>query len=92
MIKYDRLWKTMKERGVSQYDMYTYHNISRSQLDRFRKNKNAQLYTLDKICSILNCKIEDIVEIIPDGQKLNNGISLSTSEDADENNTDHHTI
>ena len=37
MIRYDRLWETMKQRGVSQYDLYTHHNINRSQLDRLRK-------------------------------------------------------
>ena len=39
MIRYDRLWETMKQRGVSQYDLYTHHNINRSQLDRLRKTK-----------------------------------------------------
>ena len=66
MIKYDRLWETMKKRGISQYALYTYYGIDRSLLDRFRKNKNIEIYTLDKICTILDCKIEDIVEHLPD--------------------------
>lgn len=68
MISYEKLWKTMKERGVSQYDLYEHYGISRSLLDRFRKNLNVQVLTLDKLCSILHCRIEDIVEYIPDGQ------------------------
>lgn len=68
MIKYDRLWKTMKERQISQYDLYTYYEISKSLLDRFRKNENIEIYTLDRICTILDCNIEDIVEHIPDSE------------------------
>ena len=66
MISYERLWKTMKERGISQYALYTRYGIDRSLLDRFRKNKNIEIYTLDRMCTILDCQIEDIVEHIPD--------------------------
>ena len=66
MIKYDRLWKTMKEKGITQYDLYTRYNINRSLLDRFRHNKNVQIDTIDRLCGILHCKIEDIVEYFED--------------------------
>ena len=66
MIKYDRLWETMKQRGGSQYDLYTHHNINRSQLDRLRKNKNVEINTIDRLCNILKCRVEDIMEHFPD--------------------------
>ena len=66
MIRYDRLWETMKQRGVSQYALYTHHNINRSQLDRLRKNKNVETNTIDRLCNILQCRVEDIMEHIPD--------------------------
>ena len=66
MIKYDRLWKTMEVRGVTQYDLYTHYGVNRSLLDRLRKNKNIEINTLDKLCNILKCNIEDIMEHIPD--------------------------
>lgn len=66
MIKYDRLWKTMKKKGISQYDLYTHYEITRSLLDRLRKNKNVEVYTLDRLCSILSCNLEDIVEYVPE--------------------------
>ena len=62
MIKYDRFWVTMKERGITQYDLYEHYQITRSLLDRLRKNKNVEIYTIDRLCSILHCEIEDIVE------------------------------
>lgn len=72
MIKYDRFWVTMKERGITQYDLYEHYEITRSLLDRLRKNKNIEIFTIDRLCSILHCDIEDIVEHIPDPDEMNN--------------------
>ena len=72
MIKYDRFWVTMKERGITQYDLYEHYEITRSLLDRIRKNKNIEIFTIDRLCSILHCDIEDIVEHIPDPDEMNN--------------------
>ncbi len=66
MIKYDRLWKTMQEKEISQYDLYTHHNLNRSQLNRLRHNKNVEVNTIDKLCNILHCRVEDIMEHFPD--------------------------
>ena len=66
MIKYDRLWETMKQRGITQYDLYTHHNINRSLLDRLRNNKNIAIQTIDRLCNILRCRVEDIMEHFPD--------------------------
>lgn len=62
MIVFDRLWTTMKEKGVSQYKLIKEHKISTGQLDRLRKNENVNTYTLDQLCRILNCRLEDIAE------------------------------
>lgn len=69
MIKYDPLWRTMKERGITQYDLYHHYNITRSLLDRLRNNMNVELYTVDRLCTILDCRIEDIVEHVPDEEE-----------------------
>ncbi len=66
MIKYDKLWETMKEKGITQYDLYTRYNVNRSQLARLRHNKNVQVNTIDKLCNILECDVEDIMTHIPD--------------------------
>lgn len=74
MIVFDRLWKTMKERGLSQYKLIKEYKISTGQLDRLRKNENVNTYTLDQLCRILNCGLEDIAEYIisekPEGLSL----------------------
>lgn len=64
MMVFDRLWKTMKERGLSQYKLIKEYKMSTEQLDRLRKNENVNTYTLDQLCRILNCGLEDIVEYI----------------------------
>lgn len=61
MIKYDKLWTTMKNKGITQYDLYTYYNVNRSQLTRLRHNQNVQTNTIDKLCNILDCDVEDIM-------------------------------
>lgn len=66
MIKYDKLWETMKEKGITQYDLYTRYNVNRSQLARLRHNKNVQVNTIDKLCNILECDVEDIMTHVAD--------------------------
>jgi DNA-binding Xre family transcriptional regulator len=62
MITFERLWITMKQRGISQYKLIKDYNISSGQLDRLRKNQNVNTYTLNQLCNILECNLEDIAE------------------------------
>lgn len=62
MIVFDKLWITIKNRGISQYKLIKEYNISTGQLDRLRKNGNVNTYTLNQLCKILNCRLEDIAE------------------------------
>ena len=70
MITYDRLWQTMKQRGVSQYDLYTHYNVNRSQLNRLRHNENMEINTIDKLCNTLRCRVEDFMEHFPDDNRF----------------------
>lgn len=70
MIKFDRLWVTMEKKGVTQYDLYTHHNVNRSLLDRLRHNKNVEMNTIDRLCNILQCNVEDIMEHTPDDNRF----------------------
>lgn len=66
MILFDKLWQTMQERGITQYDLYTKYNMNRAQLHRLRHNQNIETNTLDRLCNILDCNIEDIMTHIKD--------------------------
>ena len=60
MITFEPLWNTLKEKGISQYKLIKEYKISTGQLDRLRKNGNVSTYTLNQLCKILECKLEDI--------------------------------
>ena len=62
MIVYDRLWEKMKERSISQYKLIKEYGFSSGQLDRLRKNDNISTFTLNRLCEILDCDLEDIAE------------------------------
>ncbi|MFQ8644330.1 MAG: helix-turn-helix domain-containing protein [Blautia sp.] len=66
MISFEPLWKTMKKKGISQYKLIKEYKISTGQLDRLRKNGNVSTYTLDQLCRILDCGLEDVVAYHPD--------------------------
>ena len=68
MIVYDKLWETMKEKGVSQYKLINVYKMSPAQITRLRKNSGVNTNTLDTLCQILDCKIEDIVEYVPNSK------------------------
>lgn len=62
MIVFDKLWSTLKEKGISQYSLIKNYGISTGQLDRLRKNGNVSTYTLNQLCKIIGCRLEDIAE------------------------------
>ncbi len=64
LIVYNKLWKTMEQKGITQYALIKKYGISTGQLDRLRKNDNVSTHTLNTLCKILNCKLEDIAEFI----------------------------
>ena len=66
MIVFNRLWATMKKQGISQYRLIKDYKISSGQLDRLRKNDNVSTFTLNQLCKILNCKLDDIAEYVED--------------------------
>lgn len=66
MILYEPLYKTMKEKGISTYKLIKDFGISRSLLDRLKHNKPISTVTLNDLCNILDCKVEDVVLFIKD--------------------------
>ena len=64
MIKFDRLWETMKEKNISTYQLREKCGIDSKTIRRLRANENIETKTLDKLCSALNCKLEEIAQYI----------------------------
>ena len=62
MIIFDRLWDTMDRKGITQYALIKEYHINESQLFRLRQNMIVKTSTLDRLCEILDCSVEDICE------------------------------
>lgn len=60
MISYELFYKILKERGLSIYKLINRYGVSRSLLDRLKHNKPISTVTLNELCTILKCKVEDI--------------------------------
>lgn len=64
MIKYDKFWTTMKQRGESTYTLINKYNISSGTIDRIRKGKGITTTKLDDFCKIFHCRVEDLIEFV----------------------------
>lgn len=62
MITYEPFYQTLKEKGISTYKLITKYNLSRSLIDRLKHNKPISTVTLNDLCEILDCKVEEILE------------------------------
>jgi len=66
MIVFDKLWITMKEKGFSTYKLREKCGIDSKTIRRLKANENIETKTIDKICTALNCRVEDVLEFIND--------------------------
>ena len=64
MIIFDKLWVTMEKKGVSTYQLRERCGIDSKTVRRLRANDNIETKTLDKLCTALDCKLEDIAVYI----------------------------
>lgn len=65
MISYRPFWNTLRDSGESTYTLIKNHRLSSSTLDKLRKNKPLNTTTVNDLCRILQCRVEDIMEYVP---------------------------
>ena len=68
MIAFNKLWITMEQKGFSTYKLREKCGIDSKTIRRLKANENIETKTIDKLCLALNCRVEDILEYIPDQQ------------------------
>jgi len=68
LISYDKLWETMYNRQITQYALIRYYHVSPAQITRMKRNESVSTHTIEMFCKILNCRVEDIMEFIPDAE------------------------
>ncbi|MEG1321861.1 MAG: helix-turn-helix transcriptional regulator [Ruthenibacterium sp.] len=66
MIKFDKLWNIMEKKQISTYQLREKCGIDSKTIRRLKANENMETKTLNKLCAILNCNLEEIAEYIPD--------------------------
>lgn len=64
MIKYDKLWETMEKKNISTYYLREKSGIDSKTIRRLKANENMETKTLDKLCIVLKCRLEDIAEFV----------------------------
>lgn len=62
MISYQPLWSTMKERGITKYQLIYHWGISSNTLWRMGHGEPISSSTLNELCLILNCRVQDILQ------------------------------
>ena len=62
MISFEKLWDTMREKGISQYALIKKYGVSPAQITRLKRNESVSTHTIEMFCEILDCRVEDIME------------------------------
>ena len=65
MIDYSPFWRTLEKSDENWYTLTTKHHMSHSTLHRLKHNLDVSTRTLNDLCRILHCNIEDIVTYVP---------------------------
>jgi DNA-binding Xre family transcriptional regulator len=66
MITYAPLFATMKEKKISTYRLINYYNMSRGLIDRLKHDRPITTTTIETLCDILECNVEDVLKYYPD--------------------------
>ena len=66
MISYAPLWETMKCKNATTYTLQVKGEISSSTVRRLKANESVSTNTLDALCRILDCELDDIIAYLPD--------------------------
>ena len=79
-ISYDKLWKLLIDAKMNRTELKNAAGISSNIVAKMGRNEFVSMESLYKICLTLDCNIGDIVDIIPDGARLQNNLDNSTNE------------
>ena len=64
MISYRPFYKTLLDKGVTEYQLIFKHGINASTLQRIRRGGSITMKTLDTLCEVLDCSVSDIIEYV----------------------------
>ena len=65
-VSYKKLWKLLIDKNLKKKDLESLAGVSHYTINKLNKGENVTTDTLGKICKVLECNVEDIMEFIPD--------------------------
>ena len=66
MISYRPLWETMAKKKATTYTLRVIHGMSHATVQRLQADLPVSTHTLNKLCKILDCRLEEVAEYVPD--------------------------
>ena len=66
-VSYKKLWKLLIDKDIKKEDLCAKAGISPASVTKMGRNGHVTTEILLKICTALDCRIEDVLEISPDG-------------------------
>jgi putative transcriptional regulator len=70
MISYDVFWETLRRKGITQYALIHKYNLSAGYISRIKAGKNINTNTIDMLCNILDCEVQDIIRHVKDDNAM----------------------
>lgn len=68
-LNYNKLWKMMIDKDISKTELTHLAGISTNAMAKLGRNEDVRINVLEKLCTSLDCKLDDIVDIVPDEKK-----------------------
>lgn len=68
-VNYNKLWKMMIDKNMNKTELTHLAGISTNAMAKLGKNEDVRVNVLEKLCTSLDCKLDDIVEIVPETKK-----------------------
>lgn len=69
MISYKPFYDTLNQKNISEYELIYKQGLSANTIHRIKKGEAITTKTIDTLCFILNCQVNDVIEYIADGDK-----------------------
>ncbi|MBU3209866.1 helix-turn-helix transcriptional regulator [Clostridium algidicarnis] len=68
-FSYDNLWRILEAKNMTKEDLKNATGMSSATIAKLGKNETLNMKSLEKICEVLECDIEDVIEFIPENER-----------------------
>ena len=68
-FSYNNLWKVLEDKNMTKKDLREATGMSSATIAKLGKNENINMSSLESICRVLDCRVEDVIEYIPEDKK-----------------------